>query len=110
MTPEKPKEPTVYEKLAKLVNDHEALFTLALSQTSTGSFLIAVESTDEASKHPAEALPAEERFSERNAPVVIIVVKATPGAHENVAALLARYRGDDPKASAPEGPRKHWFG
>ena len=32
MTPEKPKEPTVYEKLAKLVNDHEALFTLALSQ------------------------------------------------------------------------------
>ncbi len=32
MTPEKPKEPTVYEKLAKLVNDHEALFTLALSR------------------------------------------------------------------------------
>jgi hypothetical protein len=32
------------------------------------------------------------------------VTRATPDAHENVAALLARYRGDDPKAGIKPEP------
>jgi hypothetical protein len=113
MTPQAPKELTIHDKLAKLINDHDADFKAALGQTTTGSFLIALASTDGTTKGVGESLPVEERFNEVNSPTVVIVTRATPGAHVNVAALLARYRGDNPKAAAPDEPaqpRKHnWF-
>lgn len=98
---------TIHETLTKLVSDNERLFISALQQAGTGSFLIPLPSTD-GTKGVGESLPVVEQFSEANAPTVIIVVRATPESHNNVAALLARYRGDDPKAGTPK-PRKGWF-
>ncbi len=94
--------------LEKVINTNGKVFTDALQNSTTGSLLVPIASTVSV-KGEAEHLPKEEQFSERNAPTVVIVVKATPSAHENVAALLARYRGDDPNAGIepePDEPKK----
>jgi hypothetical protein len=100
---------TAVETCSKLVNDNDKQFWAMLNESQTKAVLLPLEST---TKNAAgEYLPKEEWVSEQNAPVVVIVTRATPGAAENVSALLARYRGDDPKAEpvAPDAPRKHWF-
>jgi hypothetical protein len=89
--------------LEKVINTSDAVFTAALRSSTTGSLLVPVPSTV-GTTGTGESLPKEQQFSERHAPTVVIVVRATPDAHENVAALLARYRGDDPKAGIEPEP------
>jgi hypothetical protein len=96
-------EETAIQTVTRVVNTHGATVIQALKGTQTGSFLVPIDSTV-GTKGVGEALPIEEQFSEANAPTVVIVVRATPDAHENVAALLARYRGDDPKAGIKPEP------
>jgi hypothetical protein len=97
--------------VSKLINDNDKHFWGALNESTTGSVLLEVESS---TKNAAgEFLPPAAKFTdEKTAPIVVIVTRATPAAAENVAALLARYRGDDPKAAGPDeksAPRKRWF-
>ena len=88
--------------LEQTINTNEKLFTDALRSTKTGSLLVPIDST--VVKDEGESLPAEAKFSQANAPTVVIVVRATADAHENVAALLARYRGENPKAGIEPEP------
>ena len=94
---------TPTEAVARLVNDNDSNITRALGASETQSMLFPVAST--AKGNPGEYLPAEEYFSDANAPVVVIVVKADADAAPRIAALLKRYRGEDPAATA----KKHWF-
>jgi ABC-type molybdate transport system permease subunit len=108
-------EETAIQTVTRVVNTHGTTVIQALKATQTGSilppgvlgYLLVCQPSPEGTvgtKGVGEALPIEEQFSELNAPTVVIVVRATPDAHENVAALLARYRGDDPKAGIKPEP------
>ena len=94
--------------LETVIHKNDAVITAALRGATTGSLLVPVPSTV-GTTGAGESLPKEEQFSTLKAPTVVIVVRATPDAHENVAALLARYRGDDPSAGitpVPEAAKK----
>jgi hypothetical protein len=89
--------------LEKVITTNDAVFTAAQRTSTTGSLLVPIPSTV-GTTGTGESLPDEAKFSQANAPTVVIVVRATADAHENVSALLARYRGEDPKAGIEPEP------
>jgi len=105
---------TAIETLSKLFEGHELAFTKALAESESKAVLLVLAPT-QGTKGAGEYLPLEEQNTERNAPVVVIVVRPTPDSAENVRALITRYRGDDPKAGTPVDPqetapaKRRWF-